>query len=73
MNCPYREPCDKCKEMERGYARTCSRICALLAPMLALVAVGLALELDPRSSAWAGVAGGCTLMFFYYRGELRHA
>jgi hypothetical protein len=69
MNCPHREPCDQCNEIERSSARVFGRICAVLAPSTALVAVALALELDPRAPAWEGFAIGCVLMWNMFRIE----
>ncbi len=65
MNCPHRAPCEECREIERSTARQFAWICAVLAPLAALVALVTASERDPRGNGWTGVAIGLVLVWFY--------
>ena len=71
MSCPHREPCAQCKEIERSSHRFFAWLCAVCAPLVGMIAVDLALELDPRAPGWTGIAIGCVFMWFYNSTESR--
>src|SRR5258708_25441914 len=63
VNCPHRAPCEECREIERSTARQFAWICAVLAPLAALVALVTASEREPRGNRWTGVAIGLVLVW----------
>lgn len=71
MSCPHVEPCAECLASDRRSHHQFAWICAVLAPIAALIAFALACELDPRANAWAGMAIGCVMMWHYNRHEAR--
>jgi hypothetical protein len=67
MSCPHQEPCEECQKLEASTRRYLGLLCGVLAPILAIAAFGLALELDPRANGFAGIAIGCVMMWVRYR------